>query len=788
MKQLMQGMSPTKFSDLSPPQLSFAAQHTSNPGLALGAPATMSNGQKSVTLKTQSVGFVPVNPVSAGGAPPPVTPVCTPHLPKNPSPDISQGRFGRFPAHSSCESLLDLPKMVREPSVTTLDEECYRFPFWPPQGIYVKKDSTGKFWDVYDHIMYYDEIPENRLGLQILAPPAPPTPLADEPHRQWRPPPQDFSKGGKGKGGKPGWLEHGKGNFPPDWQGKGYLQKGGWQEPRNSFGKGDHYPDRNQGFGLYPDRIPMVDTPCGPIPNETWKHIPRQARILIDMAADRDTYPESENQFPDHISDPAAPPEVMPSPPQYSCDDRPERRFALTSVPFQNIARPKHPKVSLDGDIEHNPGPNAEPWDGHYRFWPELLQHTIASLHLPTPTFDLFASKQNAQTPEYCDADRDAFQLKWNQHVYWINPPFNLLRKVMDKILHDRPTAILLCPESTDEWFYQAMNHAALNARFHHKQRCFLLPTLGLLPPPPWPIAIFFFSPKCDRHPDTLRIPLYACGDIESNPGPTPISFPDFLRLIFQSFVTSANATDLARAKANLILRSSAWSNQWYAPLFPDPTNPPDHEAAMQAIAAFELFAQATLSMDNGNPTWNHQQNELEQLRAEIARLRVSPSVPTEASLTSTLSAENIHTFRSLALREPWMTEMAECFAHHAENLDDADSTLLRLWKILVKFHFVLPPMRNAPETSSSSQTRGFTVRSAYARPYGLSFQEAIAAGGRLEERMTPNGMSTFIIHAGKEFYKCRDGTLWPTADKPPKECFRCPGIKHWHWECPKNQ
>ena len=48
----------------------------------------------------------------------------------------------------------------------------------------------------------------------------------------------------------------------------------------------------------------------------------------------------------------------------------------------------------------------------------------------------------------------DAFEKKWGSEVLWINPPFNMFHRVLDKIIQDKAHAVLLVPKWTKHKFF----------------------------------------------------------------------------------------------------------------------------------------------------------------------------------------------------------------------------------------------------------------------------------------------------------------------------------------------
>lgn len=68
------------------------------------------------------------------------------------------------------------------------------------------------------------------------------------------------------------------------------------------------------------------------------------------------------------------------------------------------------------------------------------------------PELDLFANRKNRQTKKFCSWRLDpesmgnAFHIFWGKHKLWINPPWELIPKVLKKIQEDKATGILVVP------------------------------------------------------------------------------------------------------------------------------------------------------------------------------------------------------------------------------------------------------------------------------------------------------------------------------------------------------
>lgn len=81
--------------------------------------------------------------------------------------------------------------------------------------------------------------------------------------------------------------------------------------------------------------------------------------------------------------------------------------------------------------------------------------------HFGQPSIDLFASRCNAKCPVYIswknDPDAwaaDAFTVSWSDMLFYAFPPFALILKMLQKIIHDRAEGIVVVPYwPTQPWF-----------------------------------------------------------------------------------------------------------------------------------------------------------------------------------------------------------------------------------------------------------------------------------------------------------------------------------------------
>ena len=88
-----------------------------------------------------------------------------------------------------------------------------------------------------------------------------------------------------------------------------------------------------------------------------------------------------------------------------------------------------------------------------------LLTHTLRELN-STPEIDLFASRLNAQFPQYVayrpdlGGEIDAFTINWSLLKFYAFPPFSVIPPVLKKIKEDKATGICILPHwPTQAWF-----------------------------------------------------------------------------------------------------------------------------------------------------------------------------------------------------------------------------------------------------------------------------------------------------------------------------------------------
>ena len=80
------------------------------------------------------------------------------------------------------------------------------------------------------------------------------------------------------------------------------------------------------------------------------------------------------------------------------------------------------------------------------------------------PDIDLFASRLNAQVEDYVSWKPhpmakfvDAFTIDWSQFFFYAYPPFCLVSRCVQKIIHDQASGILVIPLWTTEPYFTAV-------------------------------------------------------------------------------------------------------------------------------------------------------------------------------------------------------------------------------------------------------------------------------------------------------------------------------------------
>ena len=133
------------------------------------------------------------------------------------------------------------------------------------------------------------------------------------------------------------------------------------------------------------------------------------------------------------------------------------RRYFLSDV-FVAVAVvvAKAPFVRADRESKHSYSQDTE-----WMINPILLRNALDTLDFK-PEIDLFASRLNRQFPIYCSFQSDpeascidAFTIiLWTEKKIYSYPPFSCVLRVLQKIIEDRATGVLVVPMCLSQSWY----------------------------------------------------------------------------------------------------------------------------------------------------------------------------------------------------------------------------------------------------------------------------------------------------------------------------------------------
>jgi hypothetical protein len=153
------------------------------------------------------------------------------------------------------------------------------------------------------------------------------------------------------------------------------------------------------------------------------------------------------------------------------------------------------------GDIEKNPGP----WGDDYQVIPSLIPGILPGLSCPTPTSDAFCSSHNALFPAPWGFGADALAQHWDSNrLLWMNPPFQLLDKVLEKLTTEGGFVLLICPG----WRRHLPQFWRLSSRQYRLPPgpTFRKGGITTLPMPPWPTWALLIQLK-NQPPRPVSLP-----------------------------------------------------------------------------------------------------------------------------------------------------------------------------------------------------------------------------------------------------------------------------------------
>ena len=275
-----------------------------------------------------------------------------------------------------------------------------------------------------------------------------------------------------------------------------------------------------------------------------------------------------------------------------------------------------------------------------------------------------------------------------------------------------------------------------------------------------------------------------ADGDVESNPGPPPVAFPIFCSTYAQNFVQNVDRTVLARHCIDVRHRCLEWPSDWLTTLFGKPL-PGSDEDCVALVAAYEVYADATLAWDMSGASWiPKERDEVAHLRERLRVLELRAVPPTMEELAHGPSGELAERFLHLPGLLPWVHRAMTAFLTILRETTPPHSPAQAdMWRAFVDGYFHRVTVTTAGGNVNSTNANFHTPGPAKARHAPITAQQVRERGGRLETEVLAQGVVTWAILGDAKYYVSKKGALWDTSLPPPAPCFGC-GEHHWFWEC----
>jgi hypothetical protein len=122
-----------------------------------------------------------------------------------------------------------------------------------------------------------------------------------------------------------------------------------------------------------------------------------------------------------------------------------------------------------------------------------MVNDIIMRLNTRIPTVDGFGDAELHVWPRWWGPGssecEDAFSVHWgSEPLLWLNPPFTLLDKVVEKLMADCGTAILVMPHWQNQWFYDAVKPFVVRKQFYKTGTMLFETVSGTSGGTPWPV------------------------------------------------------------------------------------------------------------------------------------------------------------------------------------------------------------------------------------------------------------------------------------------------------------
>ena len=92
--------------------------------------------------------------------------------------------------------------------------------------------------------------------------------------------------------------------------------------------------------------------------------------------------------------------------------------------------------------------PTSQKWRTRdYAVRQEVVEEIIKKFGCEVPVLDAFATPENRRFPKFWDLKKDAFSQNWNEAGFlWVNPPFDVMDRVVEKLVQEKVKAIVVAP------------------------------------------------------------------------------------------------------------------------------------------------------------------------------------------------------------------------------------------------------------------------------------------------------------------------------------------------------
>jgi hypothetical protein len=175
-----------------------------------------------------------------------------------------------------------------------------------------------------------------------------------------------------------------------------------------------------------------------------------------------------------------------------------KHQASLSFYPSPSLKFPGGVSVPTVGTLTKNQMDflkSAHPFTENYSLHENLVEKMLelGKNYGIFPKLDAFATAKNARLESFWTEKENAFSKNWNGKCLWLNPPWTKLSEVVEKIISERASGILICPKWNVDWLKKIQPYVLTEYNFGAKWHLFRTESGKLMPPPKWQtVAIFF--------------------------------------------------------------------------------------------------------------------------------------------------------------------------------------------------------------------------------------------------------------------------------------------------------